>query len=135
MITLRIPLQVNAQGGFSTVTDLATIIEQRITDILVTNFGDRVMRPTHGADLGGFLFSPIMEDLMAVKAQEVRDVLNRTLGVGTIRSVDVEQVMGTDSSVRVAVTYQAEPGTAPRTTYNTISGLVTEETVFNDALG
>jgi phage baseplate assembly protein W len=135
VITLRIPLQVNAQGGFSTVTDLSTIIEQRITDILVTNFGDRVMRPTHGADLGGFLFSPIMEDLMAVKAQEVRDVLNRGIGVGTIRSVEVAPVMGTDSSVRVAVTYQAEPGTVPRTTYNTISGLVTEETVFNDALG
>jgi phage baseplate assembly protein W len=132
MKTLRIPLQVNAQGGFSTVTDISTIIEQRITDVLITNFGDRVMRPNHGADLGGFLFSPIMDDLMATKAQEVRDILNRTVGLGVIRSVEMAQVLGAESSVRVAVTYQAEPGTAPRTAYNTISGLVTEET-FHDA--
>lgn len=131
MITLRTPLQIGSQGSFSTVTDTAVIIEQRITDILITNFGDRIMLPTHGADLDGFLFSPVIEELMSAKAQEIRDQLSRKVGLGTILAVTMEQVIGHSSSVKVAVTYQSEPGTAPRTTYNTISGLVTEETVFN----
>jgi hypothetical protein len=50
-------------------------VRQAILIVLLTNPGERVMRPTFGAGLNEFLFEPINSTTMATIAQRVEDSL------------------------------------------------------------
>lgn len=128
--TFRVPIQVDLRGRLATTDDSATIMEQRITDYLVSYRGEREMRPSHGCDLQGFLFSPVLTQTLALKATEIKAMLVASKTFGEIVSVELTEVSGHRSSVRVKVMYRLTPDEAPRVLEKTISGLVTEETVL-----
>ena len=50
-------------------------VRQAVLIVLLTNPGERVMRPTFGAGLNDFLFEPINPTTMATLAQRVEDSL------------------------------------------------------------
>lgn len=127
-VTFRTPIQVDLRGRLATTTDPATIMEQRITDYLVSYRGEREMRPQHGCDLQGFLFSPVMSTLLAQKATEVKAMLQASKTFGEIVSVELTEVSGHRSTVRVKVMYRLTPNELPRVLEKTVTGLVTEET-------
>ena len=68
MRTLLVPLQLDSAGRFATTGDPSRILAQQIIDLLVTNWGERVMLPQHGANVREFLFAPIMPATLAAKA-------------------------------------------------------------------
>ena len=87
MKTIRTPFQLDHTGRVSITNDPSTIIEQQITDLLVTYRGQRVMLPDHGADLEGFIFAPLRDDVINLKADEIHGVLSRGISFGEIIAV------------------------------------------------
>jgi hypothetical protein len=128
MKTIRIPFQLDYTGRVATTNDPSVILEQQITDLLVTYRGQRVMLPDHGADLEGFIFSPIKSDVVNLKADEVHGILIRGISFGEIVAVRMAPIEGAESSVRLTVYYRLSPTSAVQQVERTISGLVTEET-------
>jgi len=63
----NIPFKFNEVGQISTASDETTIWRQRIIMVLATKFGERVMRPDFGSNLGDTLFED--ETLAAEIAQ------------------------------------------------------------------
>lgn len=128
MKTIRTPFQIDYTGRVALTDDPATILEQQITDLLVTYRGQRVMLPDHGADLEGFIFAPLRDDLINLKADEVHGILTRGIGFGEIVAVRMVPVEGAESSIRLIVYYRLSSTSVIRTVERTISGFVTEET-------
>jgi phage baseplate assembly protein W len=128
--TFRVPIQVDLRGRLATTEDPAVIMEQRITDLLVSYRGEREMRPMHGADLQGFLFSPVRNELLGIKAAEIKSLLSNRMTFGEIVQVTLDEVYAQPTTIRVKVWYRILPGETPRLLDKTISGMVTEETVL-----
>ncbi len=130
MRTLRVPFQIDSGGGLSEVSDTQTIVEQQMIDVLMTNFGERIMRPRYGANLRGFLFSPTRQDFMALKSGEAQDLLRAVVTLADIVNVRMIDVVGNDSTVKLQVYYRIKPSQQLLLLDHTIDGLVTQETQF-----
>jgi phage baseplate assembly protein W len=110
---LVIPLELNTDGTFLITTDPVRIMRQRILDILATSRWERVHRVDHGCDLEGFLFTSIIDHLLATKAQEINTILSNSLTYGHIHSVTltpIRQESGIEAAVMVEVRYQVFEG-------------------------
>ena len=127
MKTILTPFQLDYTGRVALTADPSTILEQQITDLLVTYRGERVMRPDHGADLEGFIFSPLRSDVIALKADEIHGILATGIAFGEIVAVRMVPIDGAESSVRLMVFYRLSPTSAVRQVDRIVSGLVTEE--------
>lgn len=130
MKTLLVPFQINSNGGLATTDDTQRIVEQQILDIIMTNFGERVMRPTYGADLRSFLFSPARADFMQMRSREITELLRAQVQLADIVNVSMSNVPTSDSTVRLRIDYAIKPSKQVITLSHTISGLITEETNF-----
>jgi hypothetical protein len=130
MKTIRLPFQLDYTGRVSITDDPATIIEQQITDLLVTYRGQRVMLPEHGADLEGFIFAPMRDDVINLKADEIHGILVAGISFGEIVAVRMVPVEDAESSVRLQVYYRLSPTSTVQVVERIISGLVTEETIL-----
>jgi phage baseplate assembly protein W len=130
MRTLLVPLQLDSAGRWATTADPAVILAQQITDILVTNWYDRVMLPEHGADLRSFLFAPIMSATLNAKAEEIKTMLTAKISFGEILRVAVSEVTNAISTVKVEVFFRVIETAPTQTVLRTFSGLVDEETML-----
>lgn len=72
-------------------------VRQAVLIVLLTNPGERMMRPTFGAGLNEFLFEPINSTTMATVAQRVEDSL-----IDWEPRIDVISVSVTPDSKNVA---------------------------------
>ena len=59
------------------------------------------MLPDHGADLEGFIFSPLRDDVITLKADEIHGVLTRGIAFGEIVAVRMAPIEGAESSIRL----------------------------------
>lgn len=130
MRTLRVPLQIDSGGGLAEATATRDIVEQQILDIVMTNYGERAFRPRYGADLRSFLFSPIRDEVMQIRANEVADLLRSYVVLADIIDVSLAPVsgVGNESTVRLTVRYSIKPSGQVLVLQQTVSGLITEET-------
>lgn len=88
---------VAAAGGQADMVQFEEDIKQAILIILLTNNGERLMRPTFGAGLNSFLFDPINPTTMAALQTRVHDAL-----IDWEPRIDVMAVAVTPSPERVA---------------------------------
>jgi phage baseplate assembly protein W len=66
---------VAADGGQADMVQYEEDIRQAIVIILLTNNGERIMRPAFGAGLNSFMFEPINPTTMAALGKRVEDAL------------------------------------------------------------
>ena len=131
MRTLLIPIQIDVNsGGLADTTDTGTIIEQQITDILVTNYAERLMAPEYGANLRAFLFSPARAELIDHKANDTGSLLRAAIVLADIVRCTMSIDPSSPSRILTTVQYRIKPGSEIFTFQHTVSGLVTEETKF-----
>jgi phage baseplate assembly protein W len=108
---LLVPLQLRPDGTFAVTEDPSQIIRQRVLDLLVSSNFDRVMRPTYGCDLEGFLFTTVIDHLLAAKASEILNTINAALSFGEVVDVRLTPLMvGVESGVQVEAVYRVFEG-------------------------
>jgi phage baseplate assembly protein W len=61
MKALSFPFRVGTDGAIATTNDYNQIVRGQLIDALMTNFGERVMRPRYGSDAQAALFDPTDE--------------------------------------------------------------------------
>lgn len=122
------PFQIDSNGSLATVSTTREIVEQQIVDLLMTNRFERTMRPQYGADVAGFLFSPIAELALNIKAGEIKSFLQSQIALAEIVHVTMQPAQSAPSTVRLDVGYSIRPNTEVFTLTQTVDGLATEET-------
>lgn len=123
MYAIATPFQFNVNGGVKTTTNINTVIEQQIINILSTSMGERVMRPQFGGNFKNLLFEPADELVFSEYSMDAIQILNENLEVGKALDVRVD-VPSTDFSgdpvssvVYVSVRYAAPPDTVSVVTF------------------
>lgn len=127
MRTIRIPFRLDSRGRIDTARSADDVLGQIITDLLVTERFERVFMPRHGANLSGFLFSPMLNVLMGSKADETRQYLAANIPYGEIVEVLIRPSRD-ESAVDLRVNFRVGPGSDVVTVTKRFTGVVTEET-------
>jgi phage baseplate assembly protein W len=121
-----IPLTLNSDGTFATTDDPVQVVRLRILDLLVTSNWERVHRPTHGCDLEGFLYTNVVDHILALKADEIMTTINNTLTYGEVVQVRLTPVPAPESAVAVEVLYRVYAGGEIESLVQTFTGVAEE---------
>lgn len=87
MIALKYPFQVDLSGKIASTANYDEIVRGQVIDALMTNQGERVMRPRYGCDIQAALFDP--QDELARKdgASIIKNRLTQLVSRAMVRNV------------------------------------------------
>lgn len=108
---IRFPFHIDGRGR-SADADEDAHIRDLIEQVLFTNPGERVNRPTFGSGLLGLTFAPLDGALAATTQMAVQAALVQNLG--DLIHVQAVQVDTEDSTLRVTVQYVIQRNQQPR---------------------
>jgi phage baseplate assembly protein W len=97
-----VPFSLTPQGGIATTSDPGLIALQRVESLVGTPDNERVMLPSYGVNLPGYLFAP---DLSADTQQIANDISNAlhiwepAINVISVTPVVNEQQVGLDNVI------------------------------------
>lgn len=128
MKTLKIPFSIDLRGGLSVTESTNDIIEQQITDLLVTAHFERVMNPAYGLGVPEFVFSPIRNSILSQRAEEIRAALQGAITLADIVTVTLAPTIDNNSTLYLDVRYRVRPSPQVFSLQKTVTGLVTDET-------
>lgn len=116
MKIIDFPIRINESGSMETTGDYQRVVRAQIVDTLMTNFGERIMRPDYGADLIGALFGSIdklrRDDLAGV----IKDRLAYAVPRALIDTVTLGDDPGGEESVLIVnVVYRISSYSDPDT--------------------
>ena len=101
-MNIDFPLHFDSRGR-TAVTGDDDHIRDMIEQVLFTNPGERVNRPTFGSGLMQLVFAPNSDELAAASQFLVQGALQQWLG--EVIQVDELQVESEDSTLRVTIQY------------------------------
>lgn len=96
------PFHFDERGGTASVDDEGHI-RDLIEQVLFTNPGERVNRPTFGSGLLQLVFAPNSDTLAAATQMSVQGALQQWLG--DLIAVEAVEVQNVDSTLEVKVQY------------------------------
>lgn len=93
-------------GSFASTTNYDVIVRQQLIDALVTNQGERVMRPDWGCDIQAVLFDPSDSLERSDAASYIRDRLTHLVPRALVMSVEVKVANNQPNLVYIDVHYK-----------------------------
>lgn len=119
MIALKMPFNY-VSGSTSDTYDYFKIIEQKIINFMVTNYGERVMRPNYGGNSYNMLFESVSDLVWAdYRTTVLSEIKNYISGVSIvdikIKTDSMPEIEDAWASVQVTVQYKLPSGNAVRT--------------------
>lgn len=134
MRSIRVPFSFDG-GRINFTTDLSTMAEQKIADVLTTNSGERVMRPNYGASTSRLLFditTPMeFSDYKVDAMQEMRSSISKADILDIRIDNSFYSQTGEPTTASVNVLYRLPLGSIQATTVNiAIPGQISEDTLL-----
>ena len=122
-------------GRINYTNDPATIAEQKIANVLVTNTGERVMQPNYGASTSRLLFditSPMeFSDYKVDTIQELRSSVSRTDIIDVRVNNSFYSQTGEPTTADVNIVYRLPLGAVQAVTVTiAVPGQLSEDTSF-----
>lgn len=105
MRALRHPFNLTPAGRMSEARSYEDIVRGQVIDALMTNQGERVMRPRYGCDIQSALFDPTDELILKDAASQIKNKLSMFVGRALINSVTIQD--GGNGSVFINVSYRS----------------------------
>ena len=126
---IRIPFQIGSEGGIASTDDRVRQAMQHILSVVMTNPGERVMRPTYGVPLTRVLFEPddsvVQNDIKA----RMEEALRIWVPGATIIGIRAESMTPEDGLVQFLISFML-PGSADHhSALINVGGTVTESTI------
>lgn len=90
MKALTFPFRLAPGGSLSTTKSYEEICRGQVIDALMTNLGERVMRPNYGCDIQAALFDPSDELIRKDAASMIKERLQQYVPRVMVRSIKVE---------------------------------------------
>jgi phage baseplate assembly protein W len=114
MTVIKIPFTISDSGLVGTTTDADVAVQQRIIDVLTTSVGERVMKPTYGANARLLLFEPVDALFFGEFRMDALNELSRSLSGVTIQDLSVQPASSSEfddyaTTLTISVRYQIGP--------------------------
>lgn len=114
MTVIKLPFSINSNGRVDSTTDNDIAVQQRIIDVLSTSTGERLMKPTYGANARLLLFEPVDELVFGEFRMDALNELTRSLSGVTIQDLTVRPASFTEfddyaTTLTISVRYQIGP--------------------------
>lgn len=109
MKALLYPFQIDVNGHVATTEDYGQVVRGQIIDVLVTNYNERVMRPSYGANLQGALFDPSEELTRSDAANQVSQKIGQWAPRVLLNYLTFRLDPSTPAGVWVDANYRAGP--------------------------
>lgn len=90
MKALAFPFRLDVDGGLATTTDYSQVVRGQVIDALMTNLGERKMRPRYGCDVQAALFDPSEELERTDAAGLLKGKLSALVPRAMVRSVRID---------------------------------------------
>ena len=101
---IRFPFKLSASGKIEEAKGYADIVRGQVIDALMTNQGERVMRPRYGCDIQAALFDPTDELVLKDAASQIKARLEGLVMRALVRNVKI--VNGDPGVVIINVSYR-----------------------------
>ena len=89
-IAVALPLGINdTDGAYILHKDLTSMAEQNLKMVILTNPGERIMKPDFGAGIRQFLFEPATSGTATLVRQRIQDQVNKYLPYIDLLSLNV----------------------------------------------
>jgi uncharacterized protein len=106
MRSISYPFRLAPGGQVASTTKYEEIVRAHVIDALMTNLGERVMRPNYGCDIQAALFDPSDELVRADAAGQIRTRLQDYAPRCIVRSCRVEVSEAHPFMVYVSIVYK-----------------------------
>lgn len=90
MKALDFPFRLEGRGQFAMTPNYNRIVRAQVIDAVMTNLGERVMRPRYGCDFQAALFDPSDELVRRDAASMIKTRLEQLVPRAIVRNVTVE---------------------------------------------
>jgi uncharacterized protein len=104
MRALSYPFSLAPNGGIASTTTYEQIVRGQVIDALMTNQGERIMRPRYGCDVQSALFDPSDELVRRDAATVIQTHLEQFVPRCIVRSASIE--LGKPGIVYVNIVYR-----------------------------
>lgn len=104
MIAIDFPFRLAPGGALALTPSYAHVVRAQVIDAVMTNLGERVMRPRYGCDFQAALFDPSDELVRRDAAAIIKTRLQQLVTRAIIRSVVIE--LGNPAEVIVTIVYR-----------------------------
>ena len=128
MKAIKIPFSFK-NGGVTETTDITLITEQRITDVLVTNSGERAINTGYGAGVRSLIYEPLdtlaFDDYKEETLRELNEVLDSGHVVDFVMNYpdSYQLAYPEDSVVEITVKYLVPPYNGREFSFNVSSDI------------
>lgn len=106
MKAIDFPFRLEGRGEWGITSNYNRIVRSQVIDAVMTNLGERVMRPRYGCDFQSALFDPSDELVRRDAAAMIKKRLEQLVSRAIVRSVTIE----VPSSATATTFNGAEPG-------------------------
>lgn len=105
MKAIDFPFRLAPGGSIALTPTYNHVVRAQVIDAVMTNLGERVMRPRYGCDFQAALFDPSDELTRRDAAAMIRTRLQQLVARAIIRDVNIE--LGNPGEVVVTIVYRA----------------------------
>ena len=106
-IEMNLPCGVDPQGRIAFTTDPQQVLRNRVTTVIATQLGERVMRPSYGTPLLDMLFEGDDDFTVSILADDIRRAVEEYEPGVTIQDVFPATDNSLDGIINLTVTYSA----------------------------
>ena len=106
-IEMNLPFGVDPQGRIAFTTDPQQVLRNRVTTVIATQLGERVMRPSYGTPLIDMLFEGDDDFTVSILADDIRRAVEEYEPGVTIQDVFPATDNSLDGIINLTVTYSA----------------------------
>lgn len=106
-IEMNLPFGVDAQGRIAFTADPQQVLRNRVTTVIATQLGERVMRPSYGTPLIDMLFEGDDDFTASILADDIRRAVEEYEPGVTIQDVFPDTDNYLDGIINLNVTYSA----------------------------
>ena len=107
------PFSMSPNRAIATTVTYSQIVRGQVIDALMTNQGERVMRPLYGCDIQAALFDPQDELVRHDAAIIIKERLSALVPRAFIISVEV-RTGGANATVEIRINYRSAPYELPQ---------------------
>ena len=112
MRAIGFPFQLDPTGKINECRTYDDVVRGQVIDAVMTNQGERVMRPRYGCDIQAALFDPGDELVRRDAGSFIKDRLESFVSRSFVRSVKIslgDSVLGYEGVVYVDIVYRSTP--------------------------
>jgi phage baseplate assembly protein W len=98
---ITLPIRLGSNGYFEHTTDAMTQIKANLTNLLLTQKGERVMQPDFGSELHLFIFEPMTDNGMANLRASIESCIAEWMPF--VQIIDVQREFDNDNNLMTLV--------------------------------